>query len=107
MHSNFYNAPSHGQIQVTEEVLEYINKRKCDFRICTSCGGPILLPISMKSPKPNDFQVRAGDYMIFIQRPISAVFLVIALVMILLGLKPLIWKKKDWRERLTEAEKSS
>jgi TctA family transporter len=48
-----------------------------------------------------------GAYTIFIQRPISAVFLVVALAMILLGLKPLIWKKKDWRERLTEAEKSS
>ena len=29
-----------------------------------------------------------------------------ALIMILLGLKPLLFKKKgDWRERLTEAEK--
>ena len=66
MHSNFYDAPYHDQIQVTDEVLAYINKRKCDFRICTSCGGPILLPISMKSPKSNDFQVRAGDYTICI-----------------------------------------
>ena len=64
MHSNFYDAPSHDQIHVTDEVLEYINKRKCDFRICTSCGGPILLPITMKPPKANDFQVRAGDYTI-------------------------------------------
>jgi len=66
MHSNFSSAPSPHNIQVTDEVLQYINKRKCDFRICTSCGGPILLPITMKTPKPNDFQIKAGDYTIYI-----------------------------------------
>jgi TctA family transporter len=49
----------------------------------------------------------AGDYSIFIQRPIAAVFLVIALIMLLLALKPLFLKKKDWREQLTEAEKDA
>jgi len=62
-----YPRPSYPEhIVVTDEVVDYVNKRKCDFRICTSCGGPILLPISMKSPKPNDFQVKAGDYTIYI-----------------------------------------
>jgi hypothetical protein len=37
--------------------------------------------------------------------PVSGAFLGLALLMILLGLKPLFFKKKDWRERLTEAEK--
>jgi TctA family transporter len=49
----------------------------------------------------------AGDYSIFIQRPIAAFFLVIALIMLLLGLKPLFIKKRDWRERLTEAQKDA
>jgi TctA family transporter len=48
-----------------------------------------------------------GAYNIFILRPISAVFLGAALVMIFLAVKPLIWKRKDWRERLAEAEKKS
>ena len=49
-----------------------------------------------------------GSYLIFVARPIAAVFLAIALIMILLALKPLFAKKKeDWRERLTEAEKGS
>jgi TctA family transporter len=48
-----------------------------------------------------------GDYLIFVQRPISAVFLLGALVMILLAVKPLIRKKRGWRDRLTEAEKNS
>jgi hypothetical protein len=66
MDSHFSDRSHPGSIGISDEVLEYINQRKCDFRICTSCGGPILLPISMKSPKPNDFQVKAGNYTIFI-----------------------------------------
>ena len=37
-----------------------------DFRISTSCGGPILLPVSIKPPKPTDLQLPAGDYVIFV-----------------------------------------
>jgi hypothetical protein len=54
------------EITVTEEVKEYIQHRGCDFRICTSCGGPLLLPVSMKPSKPTDLQVKAGDQVIFI-----------------------------------------
>lgn len=61
--SNQYPA---GDIRVTDEVVAYIAKRQCDFRISTSCGGPILLPISIKPPKPTDLQVPAGDFTIFI-----------------------------------------
>ena len=53
-------------IRVTEEVTSYIRKRGCDFRICTSCGGPILLPVAMKRPKPTDLVVPVGDYKIFV-----------------------------------------
>ncbi|MCU0632268.1 MAG: hypothetical protein MUC66_04745 [Methanolinea sp.] len=61
------NTSTHPEdIAVNEDVAEYINKRGCDFRICTSCGGPLLLPISMKPPKSTDLQVRAGDHTIFI-----------------------------------------
>jgi hypothetical protein len=53
-------------ISIADEVIAYIQKRKCDFRVSTSCGGPMLLPVSMKPPKPTDLQVKAGDYTIFI-----------------------------------------
>ena len=66
MHSNYYDAPSHNQIQVTDEVLEYINRRKCDFRICTSCGGPILLSTRIKPPKRSDLLVKAGNHTIYV-----------------------------------------
>jgi hypothetical protein len=53
-------------IHIAKEVIEYIDKRGCDFRISTSCGGPLLLPVSMKPPKSTDLQVKAGIHTIFI-----------------------------------------
>jgi TctA family transporter len=47
-----------------------------------------------------------GRYSIFVQRPVSVIFLASAVAMILLALKPLIRKKSSFRDRLTEAEKS-
>jgi hypothetical protein len=66
MHARESNHFSIGDIRVTDEVLAFIMKRKCDFRISTSCGGPILLPVSIKPPKPTDIQIPAGDYTIFV-----------------------------------------
>jgi len=54
------------EIMVNEDVADYIERRGCDFRVCTSCGGPILLPVSMKPPKPTDIQVKIRDRTIFI-----------------------------------------
>lgn len=55
-----------GEVTVVPEVIEYINKRNCDFRICTSCGGPILLPIRVKPPKKSDLLLKAGDHTIYV-----------------------------------------
>ena len=54
------------EIAIVPEVLDYINKRDCDFRICTSCGGPILLPTRIKPPKKTDLLLKAGNHMIYI-----------------------------------------
>ncbi|MCX6681609.1 MAG: hypothetical protein NTY71_01300 [Methanoregula sp.] len=53
-------------ITLAPEVLDYIAKRDCDFRICTSCGGPILLPTRVKPPKKSDFLFHAGNHTIYI-----------------------------------------
>ena len=66
MHARESHHCSIGDIRVTEEVISFIMKRKCDFRISTSCGGPILLPVSIKPPKPTDIQIPAGDYIIYV-----------------------------------------
>ena len=84
-------------------VLGYL-LRKFDFETAPIVLGVVLAPIIEVSFR-QALAMSNGAYLIFVERPLSAVFLGGALVMILLGLKPLIIKKKDWRERLTEAEK--
>jgi hypothetical protein len=51
---------------IAPDVLDYINKRNCDFRICTSCGGPILLPARVKPPKKSDLLLQAGNHTVYI-----------------------------------------
>ncbi|OPY37705.1 MAG: hypothetical protein A4E35_01134 [Methanoregula sp. PtaU1.Bin051] len=53
-------------ISIAPDVLDYISRRNCDFRICTSCGGPILLPTLIKPPKPTDLLLKAGSRLIYI-----------------------------------------
>jgi len=79
--------------------------RKLDFETAPMVLGVILAPIIEVSFR-QALAMSNGEYSIFVQRPISLTFLAGALLMILLALRPLIMKKKDWRERLTEAEKS-
>jgi len=64
VHSNSLSLPE--EIPVSDDVIDYIKRRGCDFRICTSCGGPILLPVSMKPPKQTDIPIRIGERMIYI-----------------------------------------
>jgi len=51
---------------IEPEVLDYIAKRGGDYRICTSCGGPILLPVKVKPPKSSDLILRAGKSMVYV-----------------------------------------
>ncbi|WML66661.1 MAG: hypothetical protein METHP_00105 [Methanoregula sp. SKADARSKE-2] len=55
-----------GQVSVAPEVIEYIDRRGCDFRVCTSCGGPILLPTRIKPQKKSDLLLRAGSHTIYV-----------------------------------------
>jgi putative tricarboxylic transport membrane protein len=86
-------------------VLGYL-LRKFDFETAPVVLGVVLAPIIEMSLRQS-LAMSNGTYAIFFQRPISAVFLTASLVMIFLAVKPLIWRKKDWRERLAEAEKES
>jgi hypothetical protein len=51
---------------IDDDVIAYIAQRKTNFRISTSCGGPVLLPVSYKPPKSTDVALRAGEYLIYI-----------------------------------------
>ncbi len=63
------NGKTGGQLKqflITPEVIKFINEQKRDYRVCTSCGGPILLPTAIKKPKPNDIKVPVGDHTLYI-----------------------------------------
>lgn len=55
-------------IIINEDVRAYIHERGCDFRVCTSCGGPILLPTSIKQPKSTDIRISVGDHDLYVSR---------------------------------------
>lgn len=44
-------------IVVSDDVKSYILQRNIDFRVCTSCGGPILLSTTVKPPKSSDYEI--------------------------------------------------
>lgn len=54
------------QIQISETIVNYIKENKRDYRLCTSCGGPVILPVSIKKPKPNDIKLRIGEYVLYV-----------------------------------------
>lgn len=64
--TGLYDEAGVPSIFIDDEVISYINERNTDFRISTSCGGPILLPVSYKPPKSTDITVKAGERTIFI-----------------------------------------
>lgn len=66
MHPDPHDRAGLSEVTITPEVLDYIHKRNCDFRICTSCGGPVLLPIRLKSPKKTDLLIKAGEHIIYV-----------------------------------------
>jgi hypothetical protein len=66
MHTHSHGSADLSDVAIAPEVISYINKRDCDFRICTSCGGPILLPLRIKPPKKTDLLLQAGSHTIYV-----------------------------------------
>ena len=54
------------QFLVTPEVIKFIVEQARDYRVCTSCGGPVILPIAIKKPKPSDIKIPVGEYFLYI-----------------------------------------
>jgi len=61
-----YQQYTSGKIEVSDEVKQYVLDKKRNFRICTSCGGPILLSTSVKPPKSSDIEIYVEDYIIYV-----------------------------------------
>ncbi len=56
------------EIPIDEDVKQYIASKGCDFRICTACMGPALVPVKVKGPKESDIKVPVGDQTLYISR---------------------------------------
>lgn len=55
-------------IAVDEEVRQMIMREKQDYRVCTACMGPALVPTAVKQPKASDVQIQVGDNILYISR---------------------------------------
>ena len=72
--------------------------RKFNFDLAPVALGLVLAPMLELSLRQS-LAMSAGNYSIFVERPISITMLAIGTVMLLFSLKPLFFKskKKDWR----------
>jgi putative tricarboxylic transport membrane protein len=70
--------------------------RKVDFEIAPIVLGLVLAPMLELSFRQS-LAMSAGNYLIFVSRPIAAVMLLLGLVLLVLGLLPLISRAVDWR----------
>ena len=66
MESDKDNCAAEHEIVVSDDVKSYILQKNTDFRVCTSCGGPILLSTSVKPPKSSDYEIYIGDNIIYV-----------------------------------------
>jgi hypothetical protein len=56
------------EIYVDPEVVEYVKSSGQDYRLSTSCSGPIIIPVELKPAKASDIKVKCGDRTLFISR---------------------------------------
>ncbi len=73
--------------------------RKTGFEPAPIALGLILSPMLELSVRQS-LAMSGGSYGIFFERPIAITMFAAAGVLILLGLKPLLFKRKDWREKV-------
>ncbi|WP_019176167.1 hypothetical protein [Methanomassiliicoccus luminyensis] len=55
-------------IMVEQAVIDFILTNKKDYRVSTSCSGPVVVPTEMKAPKESDLQIKVGDFILYISR---------------------------------------
>ncbi|HKM08980.1 MAG TPA: hypothetical protein VJX93_00590 [Candidatus Methanomethylophilaceae archaeon] len=54
------------QVMVDDDVKKMIIAEGRDYRICTSCTGPALVPTTVKVPKSNDIKIPVGENTLYI-----------------------------------------
>ncbi|MDG6242856.1 MAG: hypothetical protein QCH31_00480 [Methanolobus sp.] len=56
------------KIKVEAQVEDFIRKSGKDYRLCTTCGGPAIVPVAMSIPKNSDIKVKIGNNTLHISR---------------------------------------
>ena len=79
-------------------VLGYV-LRKLDFETAPIVLGLVLAPM-MELSLRQALAMSAGDYTIFVRRPISVTLLAVGAILVALALRPVISRTLDWRSRL-------
>ncbi len=68
MEFEFGDRPFLCDIKIDDDVVAYMDERGGDFRISTSCSGPVLMSADVKPPKSSDIPVKSGNHIIYISR---------------------------------------
>lgn len=55
-------------IRVDEDVRMMIESEGRDYRVCTACTGPALVPVEVKKPKDTDIRIPVGGNTLYISR---------------------------------------
>jgi hypothetical protein len=53
-------------ITVDEDVKRFIEERGIDYRLCTACTGPALVPVTVKGPKTSDIKIPIGKNTLYV-----------------------------------------
>jgi hypothetical protein len=53
-------------IIIDPDVIDYIKKNKGNYRVCTSCGGPALVPLERAITKADDKKIELGDQFLYV-----------------------------------------
>ena len=56
------------EITVDDAVKSLILSEGQDYRLCTACSGPALVPLSVKPAKASDIQIKIGDNILYISK---------------------------------------
>jgi len=56
------------EIAVDDDVIRLIMSEGRDYRVCTACAGPALVPITVKGPKESDLKIPIGKNTLYISR---------------------------------------
>ncbi|MBI3635914.1 MAG: tripartite tricarboxylate transporter permease [Candidatus Rokubacteria bacterium] len=90
-------------IMVAMGVLGYL-LRKVGFETAPIVLGVVLAPLIEMSLRQS-LAMSDGSYAIFFTRPIAATLITVAIILLLLSLRPVITRRLDWRTRLALVEK--